>query len=146
MINAPGLGPVYYVAKSGCDSNDGSKDAPFHTINKAASLVMPGDEVIVHEGVYRDRVKPLRGGASEQTRIVFRAAKGEDVRILGSERIWGWRQQSNGLWKNVMRPEIFNPFRQLTRHPLHVGADESGEGWGWLKYGRWTHLGEVFNM
>ena len=137
----------FYVAKTGSDNNDGSADSAFLTINKAASLAMPGDEVIVHEGIYREWVRPARGGDSEENRIIYRAAEGEDVRILGSEQGWGWRQQSNGLWKNVMRDElhgVYNPFRQLTRHPLPVGADESGDGWGWLKYGRWTHRGDIF--
>ena len=137
----------FYVAKTGSDSNNGSADSPFLTINKAASLAMPGDEVIVHEGIYREWVRPARGGDSEENRIIYRAAEGEDVRILGSEQGWGWRWQSNGLWKNVMRDElhgVYNPFGQLTRHPLPVGADESGDGWGWLKYGRWTHRGDIF--
>jgi len=147
MITAPGKGAVYYVAKSGSDSNVGSSDSPFLTINRAAQAAYPGDEIIVREGTYREWVKPLRGGESEEKRIIYRAAAGEDVRILGSEQGWGWRQQSNGLWKNVMKDELHgvnNPFRQLTRHPLPVGADESGDGWGWLKYGRWTHRGDLF--
>ena len=37
----------YHVAVTGCDSNSGTKDQPFRTISRAASLAMPGDRVIV---------------------------------------------------------------------------------------------------
>ena len=32
----------------------------------AARLVQPGDVITVHEGVYRERVNPPRGGASDR--------------------------------------------------------------------------------
>ena len=48
----------YHVAVTGCDFEDGTKDHPFRTISKAALLAMPGDRVIVHEGEYREWVKP----------------------------------------------------------------------------------------
>ena len=136
----------YFVAKSGSDANDGAVDTPFLTINHAAQTAMPGDTITVREGVYREWVKPARGGNSEDTRITYRAAPGEDVRILGSEISKGWIEQEDGLWKLSLQESFFgdlNPFSTLTRHPLPVGEDESGDGWGWLKYGRWTHLGDV---
>ena len=48
----------YHVAKNGSDLGKGTKEDPFLTINRAASLAQPGDTVIVHEGVYREWVKP----------------------------------------------------------------------------------------
>ena len=45
-----------YVAKTGSDFAKGSEDEPLLTINKAASLALPGDTVIVHEGVYREEI------------------------------------------------------------------------------------------
>ena len=37
---------VYHVAKTGCDQGKGTKDDPFLTINKAASVAMPGDTLL----------------------------------------------------------------------------------------------------
>ena len=48
----------YHVAVTGCDFEDGTKDHPFRTISRAALLAMAGDRVIVHEGEYREWVKP----------------------------------------------------------------------------------------
>jgi len=31
----------------------------------------------------------------------------------------------------------------LVRNPNFVGGDHN-DGWGWLRYGRWTHLGDVY--
>lgn len=136
----------YFVSASGSDSAKGTIDEPFLTINHAAKIAMPGDTITVKEGVYREWVNPVSGGLSEDLRITYRAASGEDVRILGSEEAKGWEKQDNGLWKIVLKDEFFkgqNPFKSLIRHPLPVGVDESGDGWGWLKYGRWAHLGDV---
>src|ERR1700741_1216959 len=67
----------YHVSVNGNDANDGSQSKPFKTISAAANVAMPGDVITVHAGVYREQVTPLRGGNSEQERIVYQAAKGE---------------------------------------------------------------------
>ena len=41
-----------YVAPAGSDANSGTKDAPFFTITKAASLVSPGDTIFLRGGTY----------------------------------------------------------------------------------------------
>ena len=40
----------YHVSKKGSDKNEGTKEAPFLTIQRAADIAAPGDIVIVHEG------------------------------------------------------------------------------------------------
>ncbi len=45
----------YYVsALTGSDSNNGSETAPFETINRAISLVNPGDTIFVMNGTYQN--------------------------------------------------------------------------------------------
>ncbi|MCR9249149.1 MAG: DUF1565 domain-containing protein [bacterium] len=142
----PDVAPGYFVAKNGNDSNPGTLEKPFLTINKAASVAKPGDIITVREGIYRESVNPLQGGTSDSTRIIYQSAQGEDVRILGSEEVKGWTKTDDGLWRVELGNDFFgdfNPFHTLTRHPEWVGVDESGDGWGWLKYGRWTHLGDI---
>lgn len=137
----------HHVSKDGSDSNPGNQPSPFLTISKAAEIAMPGDTITVGAGSYREWVRPMRGGYSEDNRITYQAAPGEDVRIMGSEPTKGWTQETNGLWK-VNLPDTFfgdfNPFNRSIRHPQYVEADESGDGWGWLRYGRWCHLGDVY--
>ncbi len=79
---------IYHVAQNAgtaSDSNDGSEKAPFRTISKAASVVQAGEAVEVHQGTYREWVKPVRGGNSANEMIWYFAAKGENVVIKGSD-------------------------------------------------------------
>src|SRR5512141_90066 len=66
-----------HVSVKGNDSNAGTAQKPFRSISKAALVALPGDEVIVHAGTYREWVNPARGGESDSRRIVYRAAAGE---------------------------------------------------------------------
>ena len=137
----------YFVAADGDDADPGTSSAPFRTIGRAAEIAMPGDTVTVRAGVYREWVRPARGGTDEEHRIVYQAEAGADVRIVGSEPATGWEAAESGVWKidlPAARFGDFNPFATLTRHPEYIELDESGDGWGWLRYGRWTHLGDVF--
>ncbi|HEY5179874.1 MAG TPA: DUF1565 domain-containing protein, partial [Dermatophilaceae bacterium] len=81
---------LFHVAMTGSDSSDGSQRRPFRTINQAADLARAGDTVVVHEGEYREWVRPRRGGLSDQRRITYEAAAGERVVIKGSEPVTGW--------------------------------------------------------
>jgi Right handed beta helix region len=53
-----------YVSSTGSDSNAGTSAAPFQTIGKAASVVNPGDTVIVMDGVYHEALNLTRGGSA----------------------------------------------------------------------------------
>jgi alpha-N-arabinofuranosidase len=72
------------VAMDGSDKNPGTLKLPFRTIQHAADVAQPGDVITVHEGVYRERINPPRGGTSDKERIVYRAARGNKVDIKGS--------------------------------------------------------------
>ena len=106
----------YHVAVTGCDFEDGTKDHPFRTISKAALLAMPGDCVIVHEGEYREWVKPAQGGTSSVSRITYKAAEGERVVIKGSEQITCWEPVEGSVWKAVLPNSFFgtyNPYKEV---------------------------------
>ncbi|SMO48571.1 hypothetical protein [Solitalea koreensis] len=73
----------YHVAVNGSNNNNGSISKPFKTISAAAKKAMR-DVIIVHAGVYRGQVAPLRCGNSEKERIWYGAAKGEKFEVKGS--------------------------------------------------------------
>ena len=123
-----------HVSKTGDDSASGSYAKPYLTINKAASLARPGDTVTIHNGTYREWVKPVRGGTDENKRITYRAAPGEKVIIKGSERITSWTSEAGGVWK-VELPNSF--FGQYNPYALNVSG-------GWLNYGKWHHRGDIY--
>ena len=74
---------TYHIAPTGSNSGPGSEAEPFQTIGKAAQIAMPGDTVVVHEGEYREWVKPQNGGLNDNHRITYQAAQGEHVVIKG---------------------------------------------------------------
>ncbi|MGQ9576047.1 MAG: right-handed parallel beta-helix repeat-containing protein [Thermoguttaceae bacterium] len=116
---AASAGPAeFHVATEGRDENPGTRAAPLRTIQRAAELAQPGDVITVHEGVYRERINPPRGGLSDAKRIVYQAAPGEKVEIKGSEVIKGWVKVQGDLWKVTLPNQFFgsfNPYSDLIR-------------------------------
>ena len=100
----------YHVAKNGNDSNKGSAQKPFLMIQQAADVAQPGDTITVHEGVYRERVNPPRGGTSDEQRIVYQAAPGEHVIITGSEVVTDWKKVQNDTWMVKLPNNFFGDF------------------------------------
>ena len=108
----------YHVSVSGNDKNDGSSSNPFRTINFSAQLAVAGDVITVHRGTYREWVNPARGGESDTKRIIYQAAKGENVVITGSEPVKGWEKVSGDIWKLMLPNSFFgnfNPYSDLIR-------------------------------
>lgn len=104
------LAAEIHVARDGNDANPGTRSSPLRTIQRAADLAQPGDTVTVHEGLYRERVNPPRGGESDDRRIVYRAAPGERVEIRGSEEIRGWVHQQDDVWRVTLPNSFFGDF------------------------------------
>ena len=106
----------YHVSVKGDDTDAGTAAEPFRTISRAAGVAEAGDVITVHEGTYRERINPPRGGTSAQNRIVYQAAAGERVVIKGSEVIKGWQKVRNDTWKAVIENSFFgdfNPYSDL---------------------------------
>lgn len=81
---------VYHVAcqhSGATDDGPGTAEQPFATIGRAAELLQPGEKVVVHEGIYRECVRPARGGTGPDAMIAYEAAPGEKVILRGS-REW----------------------------------------------------------
>ncbi len=125
----------FHVAGTGNDANDGSSSRPFKTISAAARVAQPGDIITVHAGVYRERISPPRGGESDQKRIVYQAAPGEQVEIKGSEIIKHWAQVRDDVWKVVVPNTLFGTFNPF--------SDELHGDW-FDPMGRKHHTGAVY--
>ncbi len=107
---------VYHVSVQGNDRNDGSESQMLKTISAAARLAQPGDTILVHAGIYRERINPPRGGESDTKRIVYQAALGEEVVITGSEVVKNWEKLDNDTWKVTIPNRFFgqfNPYSDL---------------------------------
>ena len=127
---------VFHVAENGSDKGTGAVDQPFATIQHAAGLAEPGDRVVVHQGTYREWVRPRQGGWSENSRITFEAAPGERPIIKGSEQVSGWENVEGTVWKVTLPDSFFgsfNPYRAVLEGDWLVSPKD-----------RALHPGEVY--
>lgn len=131
----PDSGREYHVAVDGADDGEGSEEQPLRTISEAARRAKPGDTITVHEGTYRERIDPPRGGVSDKERIVYRAAPGEEVVIKGSEPMQGWEHVGHDTWKVRVPNDFFGDFNPY--------SDEIHGDW-FNPLGRTHHTGAVY--
>ncbi|MDZ7723273.1 MAG: right-handed parallel beta-helix repeat-containing protein [candidate division KSB1 bacterium] len=123
---------VYHVSQAhpeASDENSGTRSRPFRTINHAAQVVRPGEKVVVHSGVYREKIAPKHGGLSSRAMVCYTAAPGEHVVVKGSVVLnadWEMsadpksqkdlrvRSYSHKLWQTTLPQDVFpnncNPF------------------------------------
>jgi alpha-N-arabinofuranosidase len=128
-------GNEYHVAITGQDSGDGSAHDPFRTISAAAAVAQPGDVITIHAGTYRERIDPPRGGVSENQRITYQAAPGEEVFIKGSEIATGWEPLGESTWKTTVANTLFGDFNPY--------VDQIKGDW-FNPMGRVHHTGAVY--
>ncbi len=108
---------TYYVdrnAKNAEDSGPGTKDHPFRTINHAAQILQPGESVVIASGVYREAIRPARGGTSPEAMISYEAASGAHVVVQGAIPVSGW-QPSEG-WNIGLDRETKQPVKAWELH------------------------------
>ncbi|MFC1718999.1 right-handed parallel beta-helix repeat-containing protein [Candidatus Poribacteria bacterium] len=134
---------IYHVAREhpkASDDNPGTETEPFATISRAAEVLQSGEKVIVHKGVYRECVSPVRGGEGPDRMIAYEAASGEEVRVRGSEawqpdfrasegwNLGGWSRSEMSenitIWMADLPAEWFdgyNPFAMRNINSEYIG-------------------------
>lgn len=123
----------YYVNINSLPGGDGSREKPFSSIQQAAGLAKPGDEVIVAPGIYREEVNPVNGG-TEKERIVYRSEIEKAAVITGAEPVKSWEPYEGTVWTARIPNKIFegrNPYKTL------VYGD-------WFEAAMTAHTGEVY--
>jgi hypothetical protein len=102
-----GSAATYYVATNGSDSANGSFATPWRTIQKAATVMMPGDTTFVRGGVYRETVVPARSG-TPTARITYAAYSNEVVTIVGTEPVTNWTAHAGSIYVANLASNWFN--------------------------------------
>ncbi len=96
---------TFFVATNGNNANPGNEAKPFATLERArdvirqrrasGSLPAGGITVEVRGGIY-ERSQPFElteaDGGSKDAPVVYRARKGESVRLVGGRVVTGWKQ------------------------------------------------------
>lgn len=115
---------IFYVDAATPQTGNGSQEAPFKTIQEAANIAQPGDEVLVLPGIYREYVNPKHAGTASQ-RITYRSVVKNGAHITGSERFCNWKQMTGNIWMARIPNGIFdsyNPFTTLVSGDWYIAS------------------------
>lgn len=93
----------------------GGENAPFRTISEAAAGALPGDEVIVLPGVYRENVNPVHAGTPDQ-RITYRSSEPLKAVITGAECLKGWKpvREGSSVYTARVSNDLFGDYNPYT--------------------------------
>ncbi len=81
---------TYYMATTGSDSNGGTANSPWATLNYAQSQLSPGDTLLIKGGVYHDqRVDQKFVSGTASARITISGAPGEQAIFDGDNKTKG---------------------------------------------------------
>ena len=124
---------IYVDANAAFDGN-GTKERPFKRINEAAKIAMPGDEIIVAPGVYRENVNPVHAGC-EDARIAYRSEKPLGAIITGAEKVTDWEPYKGNVYVTRVKNGIFgdfNPYTTLVYGDWYFATPNKHTGCVWL--------------
>ena len=124
---------ILHVSAAAPRGGNGSKEMPFTTISEAAAAALPGDEVLVSPGVYRETVSPVYAG-TEENRICYRSEVPLGAVITGAEQAKGWKKYSDSVWTLRVSNGVFGTYNPYT---THVCGD-------WYFSPKLRHTGSVF--
>ena len=95
------------------DTNDGSESHPFRTIQRAADLAEPATRIRIHAGIYRECVRPRKGGTDPEHMISYEAFGDGPVVLRASEEVTdfvpstGWSLRGFGMNPDVSSARVF---------------------------------------
>ena len=128
---------IYYVDCKASVCGDGRKERPFRSIQEAADIALPGDEVLVEPGVYREYVRPRHAGRAD-ARITYRSAEPRGAVITGAEPVTDWTPYDGAAEGEVYTARIPNAlFGGFNPYTVRVRGD-------WFVDTMMAHLGEVY--
>ena len=109
---------TYYVNAKAKTNGNGTKAAPFKTINQAAAIAKAGDQVIVAPGTYREQVVPKFGGSGDEPeqRIIYKSEKPLGAVISGAEILKGWKKYKGDVWTAKVDNGVFGAYNPYTTY------------------------------
>ena len=103
----------YFVDANAFRDGDGSKERPFKPISDAAKIALPGDEVLVAPGIYREYVDPVNSG-TEDARITYISTTPLGAVITGAEQVKTWEHYQGNVWVCRIPNSVFGDYNPYT--------------------------------
>ena len=138
----------YYVNCEAVQDGCGDEKHPFRTISQAANVALPGDEVLVYPGIYRENVNPKHAG-TEKERIVYRSVESGKAVITGAERVKGWKKYQDNVWKVTIPNSLFggdNPYTDLVSGDWFIATITAHRGDVYLNGKSLYEVTELFKV
>lgn len=131
-VSASAIGNTYYLSPTGNDNNPGSLSAPFFTLNKAWSVVAPGDIIYMRGGTY-----------VWTTQSYLTGKNGTPGNLI---KIWNYPGEIPVLSRHSINYTILNPTPRsgcyLSGDYIHIkGLEITGyfQSDGWVSSGWWAN-------
>lgn len=103
----------YYVDANAPKDGNGLAGSPFRRISEAAKLALPGDEVLVAPGIYREYVDPVNPG-TEDARITYISTTPLGAVITGAEQVKTWKHYQGNVWVCRIANSVFGEYNPYT--------------------------------
>lgn len=78
-------GTQYFIAPDGNDSNPGTAQQPWKTLDKANQVLQPGDIITLRDGTYEGIISPVNDGRNANKVITYRSEKRYGAILTGQE-------------------------------------------------------------
>ncbi len=105
----------YYVALNGKNTNKGTLDDPFYSIQFASKKLNPGDTLYIRGGIYYENCS-LKLKGTKNNRITIQSFKNEKVVFASSTLKLNWKQISRHIFRAKINSKITQVF--LNYKPL----------------------------
>ncbi len=133
-LSAVGLGAqdTWYVSTGGSNSNPGTIDKPFRTLQHVCNIVDPGDTVILRGGIYRNEQVVLSRSGTPTQWITFRNYPGEEPVLQYSIDMTDesdWIDQGNNIWYSKD-----GSFAWEVNHDVATIWHDGSSHWSYKKY------------
>jgi hypothetical protein len=128
-----------HVAPDAPAGGDGSAANPLAGFANAVNAAASGDVVILHDGVYRERVEIRRDFPGEP--LTIRAADGAHPILSGMDKITGWSLWKNGIYTNQVNFDARDLFVGSQRQRLARWPDVND---AWLQVSEVNSSGLMF--
>lgn len=119
-----------YVDAHALHDGNGTKEAPFKTVNAAAKQAVAGDEVLVFPGIYRENIDPKNAGTKEAP-IVYRSVEPLKATLTGAEVVNNWEPYQDNVWLARIDNGVFgaeNPYTTYVVGDWYFGPVDKHTG------------------